>query len=95
MPPSVAKAGKDGGMKLSTREADGAMVVKVEEGRIDAAVAIQFKDAMREMTQPARGRVVRRLPIVWSSGWTARQSLWSIHAANISISRGCLWSRRG
>lgn len=58
-------------MKLSAREADGAMIVRVEESRIDAAVAIQFKDAMRTITQPARGRVVldlARVGFIDSSG---------------------------
>lgn len=58
-------------MKLSARDADGAMVVRVEESRIDAAVAIQFKDAMRAVTQPARGRVVldlARVGFIDSSG---------------------------
>lgn len=45
-------------MRLSARGGDDAMIVRVEEDRIDAAVAIQFKDAMREVTAPARHRVV-------------------------------------
>ena len=45
-------------MDLSTTDADGATIVHVGCDRIDAAVAIQFKDAMRELTAAARNRVV-------------------------------------
>lgn len=37
---------------------DGVLVVKVCEDRIDAAVAIQFKDALREATVDAPPRIV-------------------------------------
>lgn len=70
-------------MKLSAWEADGAMVVRVEESRIDAAVAIQFKDAMREMTGPAPGRVVldlAKVGFIDSSGLGAIVSVLKILA---------------
>ena len=42
-------------MKLSAEALDGALVVHVGENRLDAAVAIRFKDQMREVTaQPSR-----------------------------------------
>ncbi|WP_375174141.1 STAS domain-containing protein [Pseudooceanicola sp.] len=37
---------------------DPCLVIHVREPRIDAAVAIRFKDRMRELTDQARGRVV-------------------------------------
>jgi anti-sigma B factor antagonist len=58
-------------MNLSTSEAEGATVIRVGEDRIDAAVAIQFKDAMRELTGGAHGRVVLdlgRVAFIDSSG---------------------------
>jgi len=45
-------------MDLSTCDAGDARVVKVEAQRIDAAVAIQFKDAMRAVTDGGPSRVV-------------------------------------
>lgn len=36
-------------MNLSSRQARGAMIVRVEEARIDSLVAIRFKDAMRSI----------------------------------------------
>ena len=40
-------------------EMDGdALIVRVEDARIDAAVAIRFKDAMREVAQTGSARVV-------------------------------------
>ena len=44
-------------MILSSNETTGAQVVTVTSQRIDAAVAIQFKDAMRELAGTAAGRV--------------------------------------
>jgi anti-sigma B factor antagonist len=51
-------------MELSMSDAGGATVVRVDDTRIDAAVAIQFKDAMRELTGSAQGRVVLDLGAV-------------------------------
>ena len=45
-------------MKLSPRRLGDVMVVEVGEDRIDAAVAIQFKDALRELAVEAPGRIV-------------------------------------
>ncbi len=45
-------------MDLSSNAQNGTLVVTVNESRIDAAVAIQFKDKMRERTEDAGDRVV-------------------------------------
>lgn len=48
-------------MNLSSNAENGTLVVTVNETRIDAAVAIQFKDKMREETEEAGTRVVLNL----------------------------------
>jgi anti-sigma B factor antagonist len=56
-------------MQLSSYGIEGAQVVRVEEDRIDAAVAIQFKERMREIAQG--GRIIldlNRVVFVDSSG---------------------------
>ncbi|MBR9843382.1 MAG: STAS domain-containing protein [Rhodobacteraceae bacterium] len=45
-------------MNLSSQEAAEICIVSVNEPRIDAAVAIQFKDRMRDKTDDAGARVV-------------------------------------
>lgn len=45
-------------MNLESEERDGTLVVTVAEDRIDAKVAVQFKDAMRDRTAAGHGRVV-------------------------------------
>ncbi|MDU8911731.1 STAS domain-containing protein [Aestuariicoccus sp. MJ-SS9] len=45
-------------MKLETVQEDETLVISVDETRIDAAVAIQFKDRMRELTSGGTGRVI-------------------------------------
>ncbi|TCS65381.1 STAS domain-containing protein [Primorskyibacter sedentarius] len=45
-------------MNLSSTITDGTQVISVEEERIDAAAAIQFKDRMRELTQDGPTRIV-------------------------------------
>jgi anti-sigma B factor antagonist len=58
-------------MNLSSQEVDGAIVVHVNENRIDAAIAIQFKDRLREMTNGPGDRVIldmSRVDFVDSSG---------------------------
>lgn len=45
-------------MKLSGEVAGDMLIVRVEETRIDAAGAIQFKERMREVTNDAPARVV-------------------------------------
>jgi anti-sigma B factor antagonist len=58
-------------MDIETDMIDGAQVVRIREDRIDAAVAIQFKDRMRELTCSAAGQVIldlSRVGFVDSSG---------------------------
>lgn len=45
-------------MQLETQRDADIMVVRVAEPRLDAAVAVQFKDAMRDAIAGAPGRVV-------------------------------------
>ena len=45
-------------MELTAQEQGDALVVRVEEARIDAAVAIAFKEAMREVTAGPQCRIV-------------------------------------
>ncbi|MDJ0826582.1 MAG: STAS domain-containing protein [Rhodobacter sp.] len=45
-------------MRLARQEFGEAVLVTVEEPRIDAAVAIQFKDRLRELAGEGPGRVV-------------------------------------
>jgi anti-sigma B factor antagonist len=45
-------------MNLSSRTESGMLVVSVDEQRIDAAVAIEFKDAMRDKTEDASDVIV-------------------------------------
>ena len=51
-------------MKLSREILDDMIVVHVDEPRIDAAGAIQFKERMREVTQDGPARVVLDLSAV-------------------------------
>ncbi|MGH1458482.1 MAG: STAS domain-containing protein [Paracoccaceae bacterium] len=45
-------------MDLSTQETGDVLIVTVNENRIDAAVAIKFKDRMRDLTTEGPARVV-------------------------------------
>ena len=45
-------------MKLTSVTREGVTVISVDEPRIDAAVAIRFKDEMRALTEGAAGPVV-------------------------------------
>ena len=45
-------------MNVSSTTEDSLQVVAIEESRIDAAVAVQFKDAMREKTQNSADVVI-------------------------------------
>jgi anti-sigma B factor antagonist len=58
-------------MSLASQDKDNVRVVTVEASRIDAAGAIHFKDAMRELTQSGPDRIVldlARVDFVDSSG---------------------------
>ena len=58
-------------MKLSSMQNNKVQVISVDAERIDAAVAIQFKDAMRAETDAGTGRVVldlTKVQFVDSSG---------------------------
>jgi anti-sigma B factor antagonist len=45
-------------MKLKPTTTNGVLTVEVQEDRIDASSAIQFKERMRELTQSATPRVI-------------------------------------
>ncbi|EBA08205.1 STAS domain-containing protein [Sagittula stellata] len=58
-------------MQLSTTSDNGVAIIRVDADRIDAAVAIAFKDRMREILGDASGRVVldlERVDFIDSSG---------------------------
>ena len=58
-------------MKLTTETVPGAIIVRVDEERIDAAVAIQFKDRMRDLTSAGDATVILdlcRVGFIDSSG---------------------------
>lgn len=58
-------------MRIETRRGPGALIAEVAETRIDAASAIQFKDAMRAAAAAETGRVVLdlgRVDFIDSSG---------------------------
>lgn len=48
-------------MNLNAEMTQDVLLIHVDEPRIDAAVAIRFKDRMRELTDGATGRVVLNL----------------------------------
>ena len=50
-------------MQLTVTEAGDTQILRVEEARIDSAVAIQFKDAVRARVSPRARRVVLRLGV--------------------------------
>ncbi len=51
-------------MKLSAKTEEPLQIVTVLENRIDAAVALDFKEAMRQITEKAPARVVLDLSAV-------------------------------
>ena len=58
-------------MNLQAETRGDLLVVRVEEERIDAAAAVQFKDRMREISLEGQGRVVldlARVAFIDSSG---------------------------
>lgn len=66
----VIREGEDV-MKLDVTEVDGELLVRVLDERIDAAAAVQFRDAMRSTVEANHRRVVldlSRVSFVDSSG---------------------------
>ncbi len=58
-------------MKLDVSDINGDLLVRVLDDRIDAAAAVQFRDAMRSATEGGQARVVldlSRVSFVDSSG---------------------------
>ena len=51
-------------MDVITEDHDGTTLVKARESRIDAAIAIQFKDRMREVIEASSGRLILDLSSV-------------------------------
>ena len=51
-------------MQLTADDLDHGTIIRVPDTRIDAAVAIRFKDAMRALTDQARDRVILDLSCV-------------------------------
>lgn len=51
-------------MELLAEPRDGTLIVRAMEPRIDAAVAIQFKDRMREILQTPASRIILDLSLV-------------------------------
>lgn len=51
-------------MQLSAKQFPDATVITVEEARIDAVIAIAFKDRMRNLAEGGNGRVVLDLGMV-------------------------------
>lgn len=45
-------------MKINSQSRDQALIVEVHEPRLDAAIAVQFKDHMRELTDGNDDRVI-------------------------------------
>ncbi len=45
-------------MRMSASEDNGSLVIAVHEQRIDAAVAVRFKDRLRELTEHPSDRVI-------------------------------------
>lgn len=58
-------------MELLSKETNGVLVLTVPDDRIDATVALQFKESMRQATVKAQARIVldlRNVSFVDSSG---------------------------
>jgi len=51
-------------MEMTTSVYNGILVIAVDENRIDAAVAMRFKEMMKELTGRASGRVIVDLSAV-------------------------------
>ncbi len=84
-------------MRLASHRIDGAQVVRVEEDRIDAAVAIQFKDRMREVAKDG-GRIILDLgqvDFVDSSGLGAIVAVMKFLAPNGKLELAALTANVG
>ncbi|MDI3338707.1 STAS domain-containing protein [Defluviimonas aestuarii] len=85
-------------MDLTSDPVDGALVVRVNEDRIDAAVAIQFKDRMRELTADRTGTVILdlgRVDFVDSSGLGAIVSVMKFLAPTRKLELAALTANVG
>ncbi|MDF0598803.1 STAS domain-containing protein [Psychromarinibacter halotolerans] len=51
-------------MQLEAEDRDGVRIVRATQPRLDAVVAVQFKDAFRDVTADAQNRVVLDLSAV-------------------------------
>lgn len=56
-----SRSAKGTDMNLNAEPSQDCLLIHVDEPRIDAAVAIRFKDRMRDLTRDAHGRVVLNL----------------------------------
>ncbi|MGB3148904.1 MAG: STAS domain-containing protein [Paracoccaceae bacterium] len=80
-------------MNLTEAYAGDAHVVRVEDDRIDAAVAILFKDKMREIAGAKSGRVIldlERVSFVDSSGLGAIVAVMKFLAPNCTLELAAL-----
>lgn len=80
-------------MDLSSMVKDDILVVTVNEPRIDASVAIQFKDRMREETETVSGRVVldlAQVDFIDSSGLGAIVAAMKQLGTNHRLDLSCL-----
>ncbi|OYX44696.1 MAG: anti-anti-sigma factor [Rhodobacterales bacterium 32-67-9] len=80
-------------MHLSTEARPDALIVRVNEERIDAAVAIQFKDRMRELTGGGQGPVIldlSRVTFVDSSGLGAIVAVMKFLAPHMQLELAAL-----
>ncbi len=72
-------------MKMSSRAINDTLLIALEEERLDASVAIQFKDRMREMTGASSGRVILDLSRV---GFMDSSGLGAVVAAMKQLGAG-------
>ncbi len=75
-------------MQITTRTNGDTLVVQVHESRIDAAVAIQFKDTMRGLIEAAPARLVldlSRVEFIDSSGLGAIVAVMKLLAPDRSL----------
>lgn len=80
-------------MNLLSRLVDGTQVVRIDEERIDASVAIQFKDRMRELAAQAGNRLILdlgRVTFVDSSGLGAIVAVMKFLAPDVKLELAAL-----